>query len=54
MSRITQARREYERDLHRFLNRQSNEALINMRNSATSHHRRRACEAVMKHRGMNV
>lgn len=54
MARITQTRREYERDLHKYLNKQTNEELIGLRNSATSHRRRRACEAVMRRRGIDV
>ena len=48
----TERRRKYEQDLYKYLNSQNNETLISLRNGATSHHRRRACEAVMRRRGM--
>ena len=59
MARLTLAqrrnnRRKYEQDLHRYLNQLTDENLVSQRNGATSRHRRRACEAVMRYRGMEV
>ena len=50
----TQEQSKYYRDFEQFLMRQPDIELIGIRNSSTSHYRRRACEAVMKARGMDV
>ena len=45
---------KYYQDFEKFLIKQPDEELIGIRNSSTSRYRRRACEAVMKARGMDV
>ena len=54
MGKFIKSRREYEQDLYTYLNKQTDESLIGLRNEASSHHRRRACEAVMRHRGIRA